>query len=633
MTDLTHDRVVAAIGDLYEIEGELGRGGMAIVYRARDVRLRRRVAIKVLPPDLAFREDIRTRFLREAETSAQLTHQNIVPIYTVDERDGLVYFVMALVEGETLGELLARAPRPPVDIVRRVLSEVADALHYAHARGVVHRDIKPDNILIDRETGRAMVTDFGIARAGEAHSRLTVTGVAVGTPAYMSPEQALGEYEVDGRTDIYSLGIVGYEMLAGELPFKAANTPAMMMKHVGEAPRPVRERRLDCPPALARAIDIALAKKPEDRWRDAAAFRDALANADQPAPPPALPAGMHGAGRNPVAVPGPPARRDWDEARRELRNHMVEQERSWRDRDDRRELRGGERISRQPAFPVDERVRAFRRDAVGTAGTLAFLGFINVVFTPFFPWVVFPAVGFVTRLWKRWDSLDAAGLTLRDALAPGWRERLRKKGMLLPALPVAATAGRFAAATAAGAADAHSIVARDVLDGPYGSAVRRAAEDRAVILDTLRTLSAPDRASIPDIAPTAATLVERVAELATSLHRMEGDVGNDAIARVDARISAARLETGDTKDRERKLELLARQRATLADLRERRELLLTQLESATLVLQNLRLDLLKLRSAGVDSASTDLNSATQEARALSRDIGHVLDAAAEVRKL
>jgi serine/threonine protein kinase len=191
--DLLLDRLVAAVGAQYLVDAEIGRGGMAVVYRATDVRLNRRVAIKLLPPELAFNPDVRERFLREAQTSAQLTHPHIVPIYTVDEREGMVYFVMALVDGESLAQRLAREPQLPIADARRILADVADALGYAHGRGVVHRDVKPDNIMIDRVTGRAVVTDFGIARAAAGDSRLTVTGVAVGTPAYMSPEQALGE--------------------------------------------------------------------------------------------------------------------------------------------------------------------------------------------------------------------------------------------------------------------------------------------------------------------------------------------------------------------------------------------------------------------------------------------------------
>ena len=279
MADLMHDRVVSAIGDLYDVGDELGRGGMAVVYRATDLRLRREVAVKVLPPDLAFRPDVRARFMREAETAAQLNHPNIVPIFSVDERGGIVFFVMALVEGESVGQRILREGRLTIDETRRIVRDVADALAYAHSRGVVHRDIKPDNILLDRHAGRPMVTDFGIARAAEADSRLTVTGVAVGTPAYMSPEQATGDRELDGRSDIYSLGIVAYHMLAGETPFKASNTPAMLMKHLSERPRPMRELRPEMPAELAMTIERSLSKRPADRWPDAGSFRDAISGA------------------------------------------------------------------------------------------------------------------------------------------------------------------------------------------------------------------------------------------------------------------------------------------------------------------------------------------------------------------
>ena len=270
MSDTLRDRAITAFGEGYEIDAEIGRGGMGVVYRCRDVKLRRFVAIKVLPPDLAFRDEVRVRFLREAETAAQLNHPNIVPIFSVDERDGMVWFVMGLVDGESLAGRLVREPRPPFEDVKRILREVADALAYAHARGIIHRDIKPDNILLDRLTGRPIVTDFGIARAIEADSRLTVTGTAVGTPAYMSPEQAMGEGEIDGRSDLYSLAVVGYQMLAGELPFKASNTPAMLMKHLSDPLRPLHTIRPEVPRPLASLIERTLAKKPHQRWRDAA---------------------------------------------------------------------------------------------------------------------------------------------------------------------------------------------------------------------------------------------------------------------------------------------------------------------------------------------------------------------------
>jgi serine/threonine protein kinase len=219
MTDALHQRVTAALGDLYEVERELGRGGMSVVYCARDTRLGRRVAVKVLPPDLAHDPAVRTRFAREAHTAAQLAHPHIVPIHDVGERDGVAYLVMALVSGGNLATLMAREGRLSSNETRRLLREIADALDFAHQRGVIHRDIKPDNILLDGDSGRAMVSDFGIARAMEAGGRLTATGAAVGTPTYMSPEQAVGERQLDGRCDIYALGVVAYQMLAGRVPF------------------------------------------------------------------------------------------------------------------------------------------------------------------------------------------------------------------------------------------------------------------------------------------------------------------------------------------------------------------------------------------------------------------------------
>src|SRR5258705_3572648 len=268
----------------YELESEVGRGGMGIVYCARDRRLKREIAVKVLPPELSFRADIRQRFLREAETAAQLNHPNIVPIYTVEEKDNLVYFVMAYIKGDNLGvKLQQHGPIPPVE-VRRILREVGDALAYAHHRNVIHRDIKPDNIIIYEDTGRAMVTDFGIARAltDSGDSRLTAAGMAIGTPAYMSPEQSAGDRAIDGRTDLYSLGVVAYHMPCGHPPFVSSNTPSMLVKHLSEKPVPVDERWPDLPQDLARAVMICLEKDPNDRFPSAAAFSAALNGGSMP---------------------------------------------------------------------------------------------------------------------------------------------------------------------------------------------------------------------------------------------------------------------------------------------------------------------------------------------------------------
>ncbi|HVD06662.1 MAG TPA: serine/threonine-protein kinase, partial [Gemmatimonadaceae bacterium] len=301
--------VTRVLGPHYEIENELGRGGMGIVYCARDRRLKRTVAIKLLPPELAFRSDIRSRFLREAETAAQLSHPNIVPIYSVDEMENLVFFVMAFVDGKNLALQLHEKGRLGIGETRRVMREVADALAFAHARGVVHRDVKPDNVLLEKESGRAMVTDFGIARAvsDSGDSRLTATGMAIGTPAYMSPEQAAGERDIDGRSDLYALGIVAYQMLTGAPPFTAASTPAMLVKHLTERPQAVRARRGDVPADLERIVMVLLEKDPANRLPSAQALVAALDGAPVAAAPihvePAVQPGSYPVRREAAAPP------------------------------------------------------------------------------------------------------------------------------------------------------------------------------------------------------------------------------------------------------------------------------------------------------------------------------------------
>ncbi len=266
-----------AVAGRYSLERELGRGGMGIVFLARDVALDRRVAIKLLPPDQAAMPGLRERFLREARTAAQLSHPNIVPIYLVEEAGKLVFFVMAFVDGETLGQRLrARGPLPPAAGIR-LLQEVAWALAYAHLRGIVHRDVKPDNILIESGTNRAMVSDFGIARAGE-NSGGTSVGEILGTAQYMSPEQACGE-KLDGRSDLYSLGIVGYYALSGKPPFDAPDVPALLAMQITKVAPPLSSVAPGIPAKVAQAIDKCLAKNPDDRFPTGEAFAEALAQA------------------------------------------------------------------------------------------------------------------------------------------------------------------------------------------------------------------------------------------------------------------------------------------------------------------------------------------------------------------
>ncbi|MBC7895289.1 MAG: serine/threonine protein kinase, partial [Cytophagaceae bacterium] len=223
----------AALAGEYSIQRELGRGGMGVVYLARDVQLDRDVAIKVLPTHLAETPSACERFLREARMAAGLSHPHIVPIHRVSETGGFVFFVMSYIEGETLGERLrSSGPLPPVEATR-VMREVAWALAYAHGRGLVHRDVKPDNILLEAGSGRALVTDFGIAHDGGDPALDTDPGKVMGTAHFMSPEQAAGQ-PIDGRSDIYALGVVGYMSVSGRLPFESPNLPALLLRQATE---------------------------------------------------------------------------------------------------------------------------------------------------------------------------------------------------------------------------------------------------------------------------------------------------------------------------------------------------------------------------------------------------------------
>ncbi|UCF41130.1 MAG: protein kinase [Gemmatimonadota bacterium] len=268
-------RLSAALEDRYAIERELGRGGMATVFLAGDLKHGRKVAIKVLHPELAAVLGAE-RFLREIEIAARLTHPHILPLHDSGEADGFLYYVMPYVEGESLRDLLRRETQLPLEHVVGIVGEVADGLSYAHSLGVVHRDIKPENILLSGD--HALVADFGIARAvtEAGGSRLTDTGLSLGTPHYMSPEQATGSPVVDGRSDVYALGCVAYEMLVGEPPHSGPNAQAIMAKVLTEPVPSVRQRRGTAPPAMEAAVHKALAKLPADRFATADQFSTAM---------------------------------------------------------------------------------------------------------------------------------------------------------------------------------------------------------------------------------------------------------------------------------------------------------------------------------------------------------------------
>jgi serine/threonine protein kinase len=258
-------RFAAALDGQYALECEIGRGGMGVVYLARDLRLDRRVAIKTLPPHLANDSVVRERFLREARTAARLSHQNIVPIHRADEIGGHVFFVMGYVDGDSMAQRVRdRGCLDPRDVVRE-LRDVAEALSYAHQHGVIHRDIKAENILIDRASGRAMVTDFGIARLAQA-APLTATGQVLGTVYYLSPEQVSGE-PVDGRSDIYALGVAGFFALSARFPFDAELASAVLIAHVNKSPPPLHSLAPHVPRALADVVDRCLAKEPSARFQ------------------------------------------------------------------------------------------------------------------------------------------------------------------------------------------------------------------------------------------------------------------------------------------------------------------------------------------------------------------------------
>ena len=268
MSDL-FDRLQSALGDTYRLDSELGGGGMSRVFLATEKALNRNVVIKLLPPEMAAGVNI-DRFEREIQLVASLQHPHVVPLLTAGSHDDLLYYVMPFIEGESLRAKLAREGELPIGETLRILRDVADALAYAHRHDVVHRDIKPDNVMISDD--HALVTDFGVAKAvtdSTGGQSLTSMGVALGTPAYMSPEQAAASPHVDHRADIYSLGALAYEMICGRPPFSGANPQQVLSAHVTQTPDPCTTHRASVPAALNELAMRCLAKLPADRWQRA----------------------------------------------------------------------------------------------------------------------------------------------------------------------------------------------------------------------------------------------------------------------------------------------------------------------------------------------------------------------------
>ena len=620
-------RLTAALADAYSIESEVGRGGMGVVYRARDEKLKRTVAIKVLPPELAYRKDIRARFMREAETAARLSHPNIVPIHSVGEANDLVYFVMGFVDGESLSVRIKRRGHLSMEEVRRIMRETADALSAAHQQGVIHRDVKPDNILLEGTRGRVMVTDFGIAKALSAEGgTLTDTGIAIGTPAFMSPEQAAGERVIDGRSDLYSLGVVAYQMLTGELPFSAPTVPGLLMKQIGTPAVPVDRLRPDTPRDLAQTVMRCLEKDPEDRWPTADALRRALETGTYV--PPAARPGSRRSVQAPESRPAAPSSRavdpsQWLEERRGRHAERAERIRAKMevrlDKADRR-LERQQREEREVAKRAAETgeplmVVQLRHRVARYASVIGPLMLINLTFAGgiHHPWFLVPAVWMGWGLARDYSRLWTAGYSWRDVLhrppAPDALEA--KMGRASGALPSPGTPEEF---------------------GAHAAGIEQARRDRAAIVGMLERLPKSERKMLPEIGPTADQLLERATDLARTLSALERDIDTAAEDKIDVRIAALEQEQASA-DRERRLGLLHRQRQTVHDLIARRGALESQLEACLLAMQNVRFDLLRLRSAGVAEALGDLTQATQQARALSLDVDAAVSAAEEIRRI
>jgi serine/threonine-protein kinase len=641
--------VERALGAHYELDCEIGRGGMGIVYRARDRRLKRVVAIKVLPPELAFRSEIKVRFLREAETAAQLNHPNIVDIYSVDELQGLVFFVMAYIPGDNLAKRLHDHGAMPVDDTRRIMRDVADALAYAHERGVVHRDIKPDNILIDEDSGRPMVTDFGIARAvSDGDNRLTATGIAIGTPTYMSPEQAAGDREIDGRSDLYALGVVAYQMLTGQPPFVASSTPAMLVKHLSERPAAIEQRRADVPRDLARVVMTLLEKDPAARFSSAAATVKVLDGVALNGPRNSV--GAHAETRSSYAFAAPAGAGDAAAGQIQPFGAALPAANEFGDR-------GGSFTAQHAAVTLEEQrrweapaVRDFRRKLAPYLYVNAVIIVADIFtrkdFTAFtVMWTIYMAWKYA-KLWSNgydWRDVfrqprereivdvveDSVGY-MKAMFNRDERARLRSErqsrafaARTSGAMPLPGGVASPAPA-ASRAADAANPV------------VRQAQRDRDDILHLISRMTADERAQVPDVGRSATLLADRVQALAYSLADIDRSAGSQTATSLEAEIAklegdANPLDIEASETRVKRLAFLKRQRRGLVDVVERRKQIAGKLETCASALASMKLDLNRLAFGNQDYQN--ITSLANEAMSLAKSVDHVLSAADEVGRL
>jgi eukaryotic-like serine/threonine-protein kinase len=617
----------------YELDREIGRGGMGIVYKAKDRRLKRPVAVKLLPPELAFRGEIRSRFLKEAETAAQLSHPNIVPIYSVDERDGLVYFVMAFVDGENLAARLHANGRLDFTETRRILKEVADALAYAHERGVVHRDIKPDNILLCADDdGRVMVTDFGIARAVSegADSRLTATGMAIGTPAYMSPEQSMGERDIDGRSDLYALGVVGYQMLSGELPFNATSTPALLVKQISERPTPVDVHRPDAPPDLARAVMLLLEKDPSNRFPTADALVAALDTGNVPELP------TTSVAQEPNRLANIPS------STRDSRSLATSPEADY-------DVVTAEEMARWR----DEKVVAFRKKlapffAVSAVITvLAIFGVLNLMGVVGI-WSVYLAYQYA-KLWT--DGFDWRDVFKQpkdrlffDVVAESIDDfralfDKKKRGEVLERDRIRArTSNRrlFTETSGRPIPTAEIPAAHLARVAPtYTAKLRDAARHRDDIMRLIETLPKREREQVDEVPATADALYRRIELLAVDLTELDrgfaADDGDKVELEIEQLEAAANPMDPRSEERIRRLAILKRKRSSLRDLRKKRETQSARFENCVLALENMRYDVLKLKTGG--QSFQQVTQLAERAMSLAQEVDNAVYVAEEMRKL
>lgn len=680
--------VERALSATYELEQEIGRGGMGIVYRARDRRLKRAVAIKVLPPELSFRRDVRSRFLREAETAAQLSHPNIVPIYSVDELGHFVFFVMACIDGDNLATRLARRGPLPIDEVRRWLFEVSEALAYAHAHGVVHRDIKPDNILLDSDDGRALVTDFGIARAasesGEA-SRLTATGVAIGTPTYMSPEQASGDRDLDARSDLYSLGVVAYQMLCGEPPFVGNTTPALLVKHLTEAPPHISQRRPDVPPALAAIVMRLLEKNPDHRLQSAGELSMAIRTGQLPLMPPGVlpnergllvgtPGSLsQGAGAKRPSSPGqyepPPyqantlvaapaydSRTQAGFAMRPVWQQPLQPAAGAAAGAAARPAVTGD-ASEQITAEEWERfehpaVRKFRRKfaiylivnvpmmIVGTLGNGDFLG-ITTLWTIYIAWKY-------AQLWSDdfdWhdvlrqprhrvlgDVLEDIGNSIMSTFSRKKREELRSQGKLSSPLRGALRARPLNRPEI----PHHAAGVPEAAFGPQLESVRAIRANRDEVLRLLATLPEDQRGMVPDVKSSVEELTRKAEQVAVELARTQSESDKGRLSSVEHEIAdleaaANPLDKSGSDNRVRRLTVLRREQRALVATTTKIERRLGQLDEIRIAIESIRVDLVQLRTGNSSMQSVTLLA--EQAMKMAREVEIAVQAAAEVNNL